>query len=85
MCIAGRLGAEITELPHDDLVTSLFAESQSRLLVEVSPGDLDDFRGVMHETVRVIGTVTELTDLVLPGLDPIDVEDLADAFTEDLA
>ena len=87
LCIAGRLGAEITELPHDDLVTSLFAESQSRLLVEVAPGDLEEFRGVMHEPVRVIGTVTELTDLVLPGLDPIDVEDLADAFTrlEDLA
>ena len=35
------------------------------------------FTGIVTD----IGTVTELTDLVLPGLDPIDVEDLADAFT----
>ncbi len=85
MCIAGRFGAEITDLPHDDLTTSLFSESQSRLIVEVSPGDLDRFRDVMHEDVLVLGHVTEGDDLVLPGLDPLDVEDLADAFsrTED--
>jgi phosphoribosylformylglycinamidine (FGAM) synthase-like enzyme len=80
MCIAGRLGAEVTALPHDDLATALFAESQSRLLVEVAPGDLDRFRRVMHEPVLVLGHVRDEDHLLLPGVDPIDVEDLADAF-----
>jgi phosphoribosylformylglycinamidine synthase len=82
MCIAGRLGADIGELPHDDLATALFAESQSRLLVEVAPGDISRFRGVMHERVQVIGTVTDDEHLRLPGVEPIHVEDLADAFTQ---
>jgi phosphoribosylformylglycinamidine synthase II len=80
MCIAGRLGAEISSLPHDDLATALFAESQSRLLVEVAPGDLDRFRDVMHERVLVLGHVRDGDHLLLPGLAPIDIEDLADAF-----
>ena len=33
--------------------------------------DQDAFRRAMHEPVRVIGTVTETNDLVIPGLDPI--------------
>jgi phosphoribosylformylglycinamidine synthase II len=82
MCIAGRLGAEITELPHDDLATALFAESQSRLLVEVALGDLDRFTDVMHESVQVIGKVTDDEHLTIPGLDPLHVEDLADAFAQ---
>ncbi len=80
MCIAARLGAEITELPHDDFSASLFAESQSRLIVEVATSDLTRFGDVMHESVQVIGHVTDGQQLILPGLDPIDVEDLADAF-----
>ena len=81
MCIAGRLGAEITELPHDDLITALFAESQSRLLVEVSQNDITRFGDMMHEAIQVIGSVTDGDHLLLPGVDPIDVEDLADAFS----
>ncbi len=80
LCIAGRLGAEITELPHDDLATSLFAESQSRLVVEVAFADLDRFGDVMHEEIHVLGTVTDGDHLVLPGMEPIHIEDLADAF-----
>jgi phosphoribosylformylglycinamidine synthase len=80
MCIAGRLGVEVTALPHSDLATALFSESQSRLLVEVSPTDLQRFGDVMHETFHVIGTVTEGDALLIPGLDPIHIDDLADAF-----
>jgi phosphoribosylformylglycinamidine synthase len=80
MCIAGRLGAELTELPHDDIATALFSESQSRLLVEVARADLSQFKAVMHETVRVLGRVTDGDHLIIPGVDPIDIEDLTDAF-----
>jgi phosphoribosylformylglycinamidine synthase len=83
MCIAGRLGVEITELQHDDLATSLFSESQSRLLVEVAPTDLARFSDVMHEPIHVLGTVTDDERLTIPGLEPIDIEDLADAFTRE--
>jgi phosphoribosylformylglycinamidine synthase II len=84
MCIASRLGAEITELPHDDLVASLFSESQSRLIVEVAQSDLDRFGDVMHGKMQVIGTVTQDDVLVLPGVRSIDVEDLADAFAREV-
>jgi phosphoribosylformylglycinamidine synthase len=80
MCIAGRLGAEITDLPHDHRVAGLFAESQSRLVVEVAPGDLNRFVGAMHEEVHVIGRVIDEPELRLPGIDPITVEELLDAF-----
>ena len=80
MCIAGRLGAEITELPHEHAPAALFPESQSRLIVEIAPTDLDRFRDVMHETVHVLGTVIEDDVLVLPGVEPIRIEDLVDAF-----
>ena len=88
MCIAGRLGVDVTELPHDQLSAALFAESQSRLLVEVAPSDLDRFRTVMHESVLVLGRITDDDHLTFPGVDPIHIEDLVDAFhgggTEDL-
>ncbi len=80
MCIAARLGAEITELPHDELATALFSESQSRLVVEVAPTDLARFGDVMHESIQRIGRVTDGHHLVIPGIDPIAIEDLADAF-----
>lgn len=80
MCIAGRLGAEITDLPHDLLAASLFAESQSRLVVEVSEDDVDRFTDMMHEPVHVLGRVVEEQELRLPGVDPIPIDTLADAF-----
>ena len=80
MCIAGRLGVEITKLPHDDLPASLFGESQSRLIVEVSPNDLSRFEEAMHGKIEVIGTVTDGEELIIPGVEPIHIEDLADAF-----
>ncbi len=81
MCIAGRLGAEITELPHENLACSLFGESQSRLIVEVEPADFDRFTEVMHETLHPLGTVIDEHELRLPGVEPISVEALADAFS----
>ena len=82
MCIAGRLGADVTELPHAELTAALFAESQSRLIVEVADDDLNRFRNVMNEDVLVIGTVTDDHLLRFPGVAPVNVEDLADAFNQ---
>ena len=80
LCIAGHLGADVTALPHDDPATSLFAESCGRLVVELAPGDVDVFTEAMDGDVFVLGTVTEAPVLRLPGVEPIEVRRLADAF-----
>jgi len=80
MCIAGRLGAEIDTLPHGDLVTALFSESSGRLIVEVHPRSVPAFTKVMNDQVLRIGEVTDQPQLRLPGVEPLDIADLADAF-----
>lgn len=80
MCIAGRLGITVTTLPHADLATSLFAESQARLVLEVAPRDLARVREIMGADAVVIGAVTEDDDLVVAGMRPLAVTELADAF-----
>jgi phosphoribosylformylglycinamidine synthase len=80
MCIAGRLGARIDALPHDDRVTALFSESVGRLLVEVPPHSVDAFVKLMGRAVTPIGHVTDDGLLTLPGVQPLLVADLADAF-----
>ena len=80
MCIAGRLGITVTALPHADLATSLFAESQARLVVEIAPRDLSRFREILGGEAIVIGAVTEDDDLVVPGVRALPVTELADAF-----
>jgi phosphoribosylformylglycinamidine synthase subunit PurSL len=66
MCIAGRLGMQLDlpTLPRADEVetdpVALFAESSSRFLVEVAPGDARAFEKAMADHVRVrLGRVTE--------------------------
>ncbi len=80
MCIAGRLGITVTALPHADPATSLFAESQARLVVGVAPRDLAHFREILGSDMQIIGAVTEDDDLVVPGMRPLAVTELADAF-----
>lgn len=80
MCIAGRLGIEVERMPVDDLVTALFAESCGRLVVEIAPPDLDAFANVLGEGVVVLGTVTAREVLAIPGVAPLPVEALVDAF-----
>jgi phosphoribosylformylglycinamidine synthase subunit PurSL len=81
MCIAGRLGATVDVLPHDDLATALFAESAGRLIVEVQPGNLDAFVDQMAHRATPIGSVTDEATLVIAGVPPIDLHALVDAFT----
>ncbi|WP_420453515.1 phosphoribosylformylglycinamidine synthase subunit PurL [Ilumatobacter sp.] len=80
MCIAGRLGATIESLPHDDLVAALFSESVGRLVVELEPQSVDAFKRIMDDEVLRLGTVSDSGELALPQLEPIPVRDLADAF-----
>jgi phosphoribosylformylglycinamidine synthase subunit PurSL len=80
MCIAGRLGARIESLPHDDLVTALFSESSGRLIAEVRPRDVDAFATTMGRSANPIGVVTDDSLLTIAGVEPIPVDDLVDAF-----
>ena len=80
MCIAGRLGATIDQLPHDDRTTALFAESSGRLIVEVQPRRVDAFVQVMDGQAMVLGTVNHASILQIVGVEPITVQQLADAF-----
>jgi phosphoribosylformylglycinamidine synthase II len=83
MCLAGRLGASIDTLPHDDHATSLFSESMGRLIVEIEPRSAAAFMRVMDDQCLRIGEVSESGMLSLPGVEPILVSDLADAFNRD--
>ncbi len=80
MCIAGRLGATIDELPHDDLVTALFSESAGRLVVEVEQRSVPAFLRIMDNDAHRLGQVSESGTLTIAGVEPVTVSDLADAF-----
>jgi phosphoribosylformylglycinamidine synthase len=80
MCLGGRLGAAIDELPHDDLATALFSESTGRLVVEIRPHDVDAFTRVMGPTATRLGVVTDDSVLSIAGVEPIPVDRLAEAF-----
>jgi phosphoribosylformylglycinamidine synthase II len=82
MCIGGRLGATIEHLPHDDLATALFSESVGRLVVELDPRNVPAFTTLMADQLLPLGTVADSGDLSLPGLAPIAVSTLADAFAD---
>jgi phosphoribosylformylglycinamidine synthase len=84
MCIGGRLGARIDTLPDEDLVTSLFAESVGRLVVEVEPRSVPAFLRLMDHHATTLGAVDDSGNLGLPGLEPIPVATLADVFNADV-
>ena len=61
MCLAGRLGANVT-LPESELVGDrvLFSESNGRLLVEVEPADAATFERIfLKQTITRVGEVTQ--------------------------
>ena len=68
MCIAGRLGMNIT-LETDDAVTALFSESNGRFLVEVRPKDCATFEahfdGALAAQQRNLGVVTDANSLTI--------------------
>lgn len=83
MCVAGRLGASIDTLPHDDQVTALFSESTGRLVIEVEERSVPAVSRIMDDALIRLGTVTDDGLLSLPDLTPVAVADLADAFNHD--
>jgi phosphoribosylformylglycinamidine synthase subunit PurSL len=84
MCLAGRLGASIDTLPHDDLVTALFSESIGRLIVEVEPQSVDAFVRIMDGKALRLGEVNDSGLLSFPDVEPVHVADLAGAFNGDI-
>ncbi len=62
------------------LATALFAESASRLVVEVAPVDVDRFRDVMAEPIHHLGHVTDDGHLSIVGVEPLHVDELVAAF-----
>ena len=80
LCIAGRLGATIDHLPHDDLATALFAESSGRHVVEVRPDDIADLEAAVGPVVR-LGVVAAAPVLAITDVAPIPVDRLVAAFT----
>jgi phosphoribosylformylglycinamidine synthase subunit PurSL len=81
MCIAGRLGATIDALPHDDVVVAMFSESVGRLLVEVAPADVDAFIDIMGTEAERIGVVNHDQMLDIVGVGRIELDDLVEVFT----
>ncbi len=84
MCIAGRLGATIDALPHDDLTTALFAESCGRLVVEVEPQHVEAFLKVMNNRAIRIGIVNDESTLVIAGVESLPLSALVNAFQDEV-
>ncbi|HEY4607970.1 MAG TPA: AIR synthase-related protein, partial [Ilumatobacteraceae bacterium] len=80
MAIAGRLGLSISDLPAPDAVSALFSESASRFVCEVAAADVEWLADQLGEPVAVLGMVVDEPTLTLPGLSPISLDRLIDAF-----
>jgi hypothetical protein len=61
----------------------MFSESMGRLIVEIEPRSAAAFTRVMDNQCLQIGQVSDSGMLSLPGIEPILVSDLADAFNRD--
>jgi phosphoribosylformylglycinamidine synthase len=59
---------------------ALFSESSGRLIVELEQRNLPAFMKVMNDQLLRLGTVNDADTLELPGVAPIPVATLADAF-----
>ncbi len=80
MCIGAGLGATLGTLPHPDPVVGWFGESIGRLLVEIAQADLDEVRHLVPGEVTVVGHVSAVPELRLPGGGPIPLDALRDAW-----
>ena len=80
MCIGGRLGASIDNLPHTDIVTSLFSESTGRFICEVEQADVAWFLSALGEPAVVLGTVVDDHQLAITGVGSIQLDALQNAF-----
>lgn len=68
MCMSGNLGANIDTLPHADVTTALFSESNGRFVCELHPDDLTWFLDGLGEPALVLGEVTAGKALQVAGI-----------------
>jgi phosphoribosylformylglycinamidine synthase len=73
MALASNIGMtlDLKAVPNKTLTrndTILFSESNSRLLIEVSPKDRYDFETLMKNSCTIIGEVTDTKKLQIYGL-----------------
>jgi phosphoribosylformylglycinamidine synthase len=83
LCLAARLGLRVDVLPHPDPSVALFAESGGRLLAVVAADRVDEFAAAVGDALVLGEFVDQYPDerLTLPGLDPVPLTALLDAFT----
>jgi len=81
MAIAGRLGLSVTDLPGPDTVSALFSESTGRFVCEIAAGDVEWLAGQLGEPITILGTVIEEPTFTLPGLEPLPLHALVNAFS----
>ncbi len=79
MAIGGRLGVDVDRLPHADLATALWSESNGRFVCELAPDDLAWFAEAVGD-VTVLGIVTSEPTFCLPNIE-VPLDDLVAAFT----
>ncbi len=79
MALGGGLGVELTHTSHADAAIGLFSESQSRLLCEISPQNLDLFLTTTHGDGVVLGTVTAEPFVTLTPGSTINLEEIHEA------
>jgi phosphoribosylformylglycinamidine synthase subunit PurSL len=80
MAIGGRLGVELTSVAHGDTIVGLFSESNSRIICEVRPADVESLRAMVPGTSAVIGAVIAEAEIRLPGCAMVPLADALDAF-----
>jgi phosphoribosylformylglycinamidine synthase len=80
MAIAGRLGLSIANLPAPDVISALFSESASRFVCEVAAADVVWLAEQLDEHLTILGMVVDEPTFTLPGLAPLPLDDLIDAF-----
>ena len=84
--IIGELGADVSSIVEDRWDISLFGEGQSRILVSVSPDNLDELRTVCEsESVPYVEIgVVGGTELKVGEVVAVNVADLTDAYMNGL-
>jgi phosphoribosylformylglycinamidine synthase len=76
MCLAGNLGAIIT-LPEVNIISSLFSETTSSFIVEISPDEVNEFETLMNNySFSRIGDVVSLPQITIYSKDQKSVAEL---------
>ncbi len=81
MAISGRLGIDIdVSAVDDDAITALFSESVGRIICEITPDHLAEFKEHLGAEAVIIGHVTTTGSMSVVGQFDLAVDQLAAAF-----